>query len=290
MPVKIGAAVKRAQAMPPKKKPAAQTPAADEPAPAPAPAKRGRGGKARGEPEKEAEEPAPAPAKRGRGKAAAAAAEPEPEPAAAPTKKAAKKEPKKKAAASKPAAAAGEAAAPPPEPATTTTAQFRAEGPALLDFNVSVSVVGGSHAKEIGDILAYEEDDDVYGVELSSGHARVKRADLLPRYDVTVLELDGKPVIKKGTVDGWHAESERYEVALRDLQTPRAKLHPQHVLLPTGARARVHGLVNAAHHNGRLGRVTDYDDNAGRYTLEYINNEEEMLAYLKLKRANVRLV
>ena len=85
-----------------------------------------------------------------------------------------------------------------------------------------MSVVGGSHAKEIGDILAYEEDDDVYGVELSSGHARVKRADLLPRYDVTVLELDGKPVIKKGTVDGWHAESERYEVALRDLQTPRA--------------------------------------------------------------------
>ena len=270
--------------MPPKKKAAVKKPAADEPA------KRGRGGKARAEPEKEAEEPAPAPAKRGRGKAAAAAAaEPEPEPAAAPTKKAAKKEPKKKAAASKPAAAAAEAAAPPPEPATTSV-QFRAEGPALLDFNVSVSVVGGSHAKEIGDILAYEEDDDVYGVELSSGHARVKRADLLPRYDVTVLELDGKPVIKKGTVDGWHAESERYEVALRDLQTPRAKLHPQHVLLPTGARARVHGLVNAAHHNGRLGRVTDYDDNAGRYTLEYINNEEEMLAYLKLKRANVRLV
>ena len=276
--------------MPPKKKAAAKKPAADEPAPAPAPAKRGRGGKARAEPEKEAEEPAPAPAKRRRRKAAAAAAaEPEPEPAAAPTKKAAKKEPKKKAAASKPAAAAAEAAAPPPEPATTA-AQFRAEGPALLDFNVSVSVVGGSHAKEIGDILAYEEDDDVYGVELSSGHARVKRADLLPRYDVTVLELDGKPVIKKGTVDGWHAESERYEVALRDLQTPRAKLHPQHVLLPIGARARVHGLVNAAHHNGRLGRVTDYDDNAGRYTLEYINNEEEMLAYLKLKRANVRLV
>ena len=112
----------------------------------------------------------------------------------------------------------------------------------------------------------------------------MKRADLLPQYDVTVLELEGKPTIKKGTVDGWHAESERYEVALRDLQTPRAKLHPQHVLLPIGARARVHGLVNAAHHNGRLGRVTDYDDNAGRYTLEYINNEEEMLAYLKLKR------
>ena len=246
-----------AQAMPPKKKAAVKKPAADEPA------KRGRGGKARAEPEKEAEEPAPAPAKRGRGKAAAAAAEPEPEPAAAPTKKAAKKDPKKKAAASKPAAAAAEAAVPPPEPATTSV-QFRAEGPALLDFNVSVSVVGGSHAKEIGDILAYEEDDDIYGVELSSGHARVKRADLLPRYDVTVLELDGKPVIKKGTVDGWHAESERYEVALRDLQTPRAKLHPQHVLLPTGARARVHGLVNAAHHNGRLGRVTDYDDNAGR--------------------------
>ena len=267
--------------MPPKKKAAAvKKPAADEPA------KRGRG-KARAEPEKEEEEPAPAPAKRGRG--GKARAEPEPEPAAAPTKKVAKKEPKKKAAASKPAAAAAEAAAPPPEPATTPS-QFRAEGPALLDFNVSVSVVGGSHAKEIGDILAYEEDDDVYGVELSSGHARVKRADLLPRYDVTVLELDGKPVIKKGTVDGWHAESERYEVALRDLQTPRAKLHPQHVLLPTGARARVHGLVNAAHHNGRLGRVTDYDDNAGRYTLEYINNEEEMLAYLKLKRANVRLV
>ena len=270
--------------MPPKKKAAAKKPAADEPA------KRGRGGKARAEPEKEAEEPAPAPAKRGRRSA------PEPEPEVPPKKQAAKKEPaakaaapKKKAAASKPAAAAAEAAAPPPEPATTSV-QFRAEGPALLDFNVSVSVVGGSHAKEIGDILAYEEDDDVYGVELSSGHARVRRADLLPRYDVTVLELDGKPVIKKGTVDGWHAESERYEVALRDLQTPRAKLHPQHVLLPTGARARVHGLVNAAHHNGRLGRVTDYDDNAGRYTLEYINNEEEMLAYLRLKRANVRLV
>ena len=235
--------------MPPKKKPAAKKPAADEPA------KRGRGGNA-----PSLRRRLKSRRRRQRSVGAARLLLLLLSGACRSSKKAAKKEPKKKAAASKPATAA----AGPCRQSPRRRPAIR-EGPALLDFNVSVSVVGGSHAKEIGDILAYEEDDDVYGVELSSGHARVKRADLLPRYDVTVLELDGKPVIKKGTVDGWHAESERYEVALRDLQTPRAKLHPQHVLLPTGARARVHGLVNAAHHNGRLGRVTDYDDNAGRY-------------------------
>jgi len=172
------------------------------------------------------------------------------------------------------------------------------DSPALFEHGTSVKLMNAarctSHINlgDIGEVAGYEDDDRLYEVVLPRGRIWANRADLLPCYEVTVTGLEGRPELngKRGTIDGWDAERERYEVALRDLETPRVKLQPKNVLLPHGARVKVHGLVGAPQHNGHLAQITDYLDEAGRYTVEYINNELETLTQVRPKRENVRLI
>ena len=55
------------------------------------------------------------------------------------------------------------------------------------------------------------------------------------------------------------------------------------------ARVCVHGLVAAAQHNGVLGKVVNYNDEGGRYDVEYLN-DVDMMSVLRVKRENAIVV
>jgi hypothetical protein len=170
--------------------------------------------------------------------------------------------------------------------------RVRIDPPEVMESGTSVRFMHGKHAGEVGNIMGHDGEDGFYEVALPGGHVYEQRTNLLPRYEVLVMSLEGRAELngRKGLIDGWDGDRERYEVVLWDANTSRVKLLPRNVMLPHGARGRVHGLVGAPQHNGCLGRVTDYDDDVGRYTLEYVNRETDSLAWLRLKRENVRLV
>ena len=105
---------------------------------------------------------------------------------------------------------------------------------------------------------------------------------------IILIELEKAELNKyMATVEGWDTDSKRYEVCLL-ADKRRLKLQPKNVLLPEGARVCIDGLQGAAHYNGILGKVRDFDCDSGRYEIEYVKEDGE-LGVLKLKRENALL-
>ena len=83
------------------------------------------------------------------------------------------------------------------------------------------------------------------------------------------------------TVDGMTEDNSKY------LLKPRSggrmvTVEPANVILGTGARVEVVGLVNGKRHNGKVGRILSHDVGTGRYCIEVRAD-----THLKLKRTNV---
>jgi len=193
----------------------------------------------------------------------------------------------------KPAALADEEAGPSRSTAPKlSTGPIRLDDPAAFPANTRVRVLSGKHADKCGTTLGFDNTDGFYEVGLDDGGSGLlflPRASLLPRYDVVLMELEARADLNKyrGTVEGWDAEKGRYEVCLQ-ADNSTLKLLPKNALLPDGARVCVSGL-QAAQHNGTLGKVRNFDCAAGRYEVEYVKPDGQ-LGVFKLKRENTLLV
>jgi len=140
----------------------------------------------------------------------------------------------------------------------------------------------------IGVITDYEPDDGMYEITVESSQ-RIMYAtceSILPRYQVILIDLQGRAELngRRGTIEGWDSERQRYEIALDDAY--RVKLQPQNVMLPHDARVHIEGLVSAVHYNGKLAKVVDHDVDSGKYDVQLFDNAK---IHLRLKRDNVRL-
>jgi len=51
-------------------------------------------------------------------------------------------------------------------------------------------------------------------------------------------------------------------------------LQPSNLILPAGARAKIVGLQGAAQHNGKVGKVLEFDRVAMRYLLQLTNAQQ----------------
>ena len=174
----------------------------------------------------------------------------------------------------------------------------RENAPDVLPEGQSVLVVAGSKAGERGTVISYDLDDaydGCYGVDLWSGGRPtfVDRRGLLPRYTATLTGLVSRADLNgtAATVEGWDGERQRYEVDVAH-DKGRIKVQPSNLVLPVGARVRIHGLVAAAQHNGRLAKVIEHVPDSGRYDLELATATASASSQqrLRVKRENVRLL
>ena len=130
--------------------------------------------------------------------------------------------------------------------------------------------------------------DGCYGIELWSGGRPtfVDRRSLLPRYAITLTGLASRAEINgtSSVIEGWDDVRGRFEVALEDKS--RIRVQPSNVVLPVNARVRIHGLVSAAHLNGRLARIVGIEGE--RYDVEFVDAKGSTTR-VRLKRENARL-
>ena len=167
--------------------------------------------------------------------------------------------------------------------------------PDVLPDGLPVLVLAGDKRGQKGSVCGFERDeayDGCYGIDLWAGGRPtfVDRRSLLPRYGVTLIGLQSRADLNKkcATIEGFDHERDRYEVELADDQKSRIKITTNNILLPTGARVRAHGLVSAAHHNGKLGQVVGYIEESGRYDVQLVDGSSGQTT-VRLKRENVRL-
>lgn len=182
---------------------------------------------------------------------------------------------------------------PPPPLPSARPAKIRLDDTTSYPANTAVRIQGGEHAGASGQTIGFDSADGFYEVGLDKGGnglVFLPRSSLLPRYAVVLIDLEGRADLNKyrGTVEGWDAERKRYEVIL-DADKSTVKLQPKNVLLPAGARICIQGLQGAAHYNGTLAKVTDFDADSGRYLVQYVDPAGE-LGVLKLKRENALLI
>ena len=103
-------------------------------------------------------------------------------------------------------------------------------------------------------------------MKLSEGSTISVRAEnMLQSIGVTITDVKERNELngRVGRVVG--ADENRYHVSV---QGQVLALTPLNVQLPRGARARIQGLQNAPHHNGKVGLITDVDHASKRYLLE----------------------
>ena len=166
--------------------------------------------------------------------------------------------------------------------------------PDILPEETNVRILAGDHQGKCGMVGSYESDEEYegcYGICLEDSEDRptfCDRKSLLPRYEVTLVDLQSRADLngKSATVEAFDRERQRYAIKLHD--ESHIKVSPANMLLPTGARVRIHGLVSAARHNGRLGKVIDYNSESGRYDVQFAD-AAGALSGVRLKRENVRL-
>jgi len=175
---------------------------------------------------------------------------------------------------------------------TTQYAPGVLEGdPGVLLQGTNVLVMDGPHTGKGGGVEAYDEGYDLYDLEVpgEADPILVPRHHLLPLYGVELIGLEGRPELNGSyaTVERWLTERRRYEVSLAS-DDSRLALQPKNVLLPAGARVKLDGLVNACKYNGKLARVLSHDSAAGRYEVDFVN-DEDVLTPLRVKRENVLL-
>ena len=170
-----------------------------------------------------------------------------------------------------------------------------ADLPEIIPNDTNVKVIAGDHSGKSGTICGFEADeayDGCYGVELWVGGRPtfVDRGSLLPRYVVTLLDLVSRADLngKQATIENFEEERQRYEVELSHDRS-RIKLQPANMRLPVGSRLRIHGLVSATQHNGKLAKVAAYLEESGRYDVELAQGSQPQGVRLKVKRENVRL-
>ena len=162
--------------------------------------------------------------------------------------------------------------------------------PNIIPEGTNVVVTAGNFSGQRGTVCSYEPDDayeGCYGIDLWS-HGRptfVDRQSLLPRYVLTLVGLVSRADLngKSASIESFDAARQRYEVELAHDQS-RIKVQAANVKLPLGARLRVHGLVSAAHHNGKLGKLVAHVEESSRYDVELADG-----TFVRLKREHVRL-
>ena len=95
----------------------------------------------------------------------------------------------------------------------------------------------------------------------------VRSENLLPSIAVTIADVQNRGSVNGcvGRVVGADDTTGRYHVSV---QGQVLALTPANVVLPRGSRARIIGLQSSAHHNGRLGLITDVDKEAKRYLIQ----------------------
>merc|ERR1712146_340600 len=86
---------------------------------------------------------------------------------------------------------------------------------------------------------------------------------------------------KMGKITDFDESKGRYHVSLGGQM---AALQPGNLILSKGVRARVVGLTNGAQYNSRVGKVLDFDREAGRYLLQLSQDQQ-----LKVKLENLML-
>ena len=162
----------------------------------------------------------------------------------------------------------------------------------MIPDGQNVLVLAGAHSGKRGTLCGYEIDEafeGCYGVDLWSGGRPtfVDRRSLLPRYVVTITGLVSRADLngKSATVERWDEQRQRYEVELVHDQS-RIALAPANMQLPLNARIRIHGLVAASQHNGKLAKVVAHWE--ARYDVEF-HNDAGVVTRVRLKRENMRL-
>eukprot|EP00301_Raphidiophrys_heterophryoidea_P019593 c4495_g1_i1.p1 GENE.c4495_g1_i1~~c4495_g1_i1.p1 ORF type:complete len:399 (-),score=76.21 c4495_g1_i1:206-1315(-) len=141
------------------------------------------------------------------------------------------------------------------------------------------------HNDTTGTIQQYDASSGRYEVLLEDGS--------------TILRLQGKNIQQlgvdvtiEGTKDshlngfeavvlGFDEDSERYRL---QAGSRVVAIKPENVLLRSGTVARIHGLVNAAQHNEKWGRINAFDKSAGRYEITLADGES-----VRVKPQNLRL-
>lgn len=164
------------------------------------------------------------------------------------------------------------------------------EQPHIINAGSKIIVRGlqgaAQHNGKHGKVAEYDGGSGRYVVELDDGETlRIKHENLLQRASVEVTGMQSQTGMqhngRQGDIEGFDESSGRYHVRLA---TQVVALQPANVILPKGARGRVVGLNSGAQYNGRVGKVLDFDREAGRYTVELDGSNQ-----LRVKLANLVL-
>ena len=149
----------------------------------------------------------------------------------------------------------------------------RQERPELIPSGTTVTIRGlqgaAQHNAKRGKVVEHDAGSGRYVVQLDDGEQlRIKPENLLQRVVAEVINMQSRPEFngKRGHVDAFDDSSGRYHVSLQQGQA--VALLPANVILPNGTRGKVVGLQSGAQYNGTVGKVLEYDREAGRYLVQ----------------------
>ena len=136
-----------------------------------------------------------------------------------------------------------------------------------------------------GEILAYDPQTGRYTVlvEDSDEQLRVKPSNLLQHVHVVLQGIESQPNLngRKGTVIAWDDRKERYSIYIMDLSKV-VSLKPSNVVLEKGTVGHIIGLVAKPELNGKMGTISSWNRESGRYDVQLSANQ-----VLRLKLENV---
>eukprot|EP00941_MAST-03F_sp_MAST-3F-sp1_P003382 g3382.t1 len=158
-----------------------------------------------------------------------------------------------------------------------------------LGQRVVISGLQGAaqHNGKTGRVTGYDTDKDRYTVSLTSnGNERLalkqkNLTQLVKGIVVTGVESNPEYNGQKGAIQG--RKEDRYIIRLTSGGRQTMLLHPAKVLLPLDTRVEIFGLSSGARHNGKKGKIEEYDPISERYIVA-----AEDGSALKIKRDNVR--
>lgn len=163
------------------------------------------------------------------------------------------------------------------------------ERPDLLPDGTRVTVRGlqgaAQHNGKSGEVHESNDVTGRYTVQLDDGEVlRIKPENLLQSCSAELTGMERKPELngREGRVTGWDASGGRYHVSL-DGQV--VSLKPDNLILPSGARATVIGLVSQPRWNGSTCKVVSFDRERRRYTVQM----KDESTHLALKLESLRL-
>ena len=98
---------------------------------------------------------------------------------------------------------------------------------------------------------------------------RVKHSNLLQHVNVRMHGLEGQPDLNglTGTVLAWDDNKQRYNIYI-SAKSKSVSLRPSNIVLDTGSVGRIVGLVSKPELNCKLGTITSFNSESGRYEIQ----------------------